>query len=98
MKIIITETQFKELVESNLDVIYTAIFFNTNELINEFKPIYENVFAHHSTIEFKPKDISKLPIGKIVNTKIIGRLITDKVDVLLIDNEYSTNKYPHITL
>jgi len=98
MKIIITESQFNKLVESNLDVIYTAIFFNTNELINEFKPVYKNIFAHHSTIEFKPKDISNLPIGKTVRTKIIGRLITDKVDVLLIDNEYSTNKYPHITL
>lgn len=84
--------------EEPLNIIYTAIFFDKNELVSKYKPVYPNVFAHHSTIEFKPKDISNLPIGENIEVRIKGRLITEKVDVLLIDNEFSKNEYPHITL
>lgn len=33
-----------------------------------------------------------------MNMHIIGRLITDKVDVLVVENPNSINKIPHITL
>jgi hypothetical protein len=78
--------------------IYSAVFFDTNEVISKYKPIHTNVFSHHSTIQFKPEDISKLPVGEKRNIKIVGRLITDKVDVLIVENSLSKNKFPHITL
>lgn len=87
-----------DLHEDVTNVIYSAIFFDKNELVSKYKPVYPNVFAHHSTIEFRPKDISNLPIGENIEVRIKGRLITENVDVLLIDNEFSKNDYPHITL
>jgi hypothetical protein len=78
--------------------VYSAVFFNTNEITNKYKPVHSNVYSHHSTIEFKPSDISSLPIGENKNIKIVGRLTTDKVDVLIVENSLSKNKFPHITL
>jgi len=80
------------------EVNYSAIFFDNDEIIKRFKPAHSNVFSHHSTIEFKPKDISGLPVGETKTIKIIGRLTTDEVDVLLVENDLSTNQFPHITL
>lgn len=37
-------------------------------------------------------------IGEESTIKIIGRLTTDKVDVLIVENPKSKNKFPHITL
>ncbi|MBK7362924.1 MAG: hypothetical protein IPJ01_11550 [Micavibrio sp.] len=78
--------------------IYTAIFINKDDLINKYQPIHKNIFYHHSTIEFRPQDISNFPTGKEVKLNIIGRLTTDKVDVLLVDSPLSKKKHPHITL
>lgn len=94
---------FKQIKNMNLhedvnNVIYSAIFFDKDELVNKYKPVYPNVFAHHSTIEFRPKDISNLPLGENIEVKIKGRLITENVDVLLVENEFSKSEYPHITL
>lgn len=86
------------IIEESDKVIYSAIFVNENELIKRYKPVHENIFYDHSTIEFNPKDISNIPIGKRINIKIKGRLTTDKVDALLVENEFSLNEYPHITL
>lgn len=80
------------------NVIYSAIFFNTEEITSKYKQVHPNLFSHHSTIEFKPLDITNLPIGKEIEVKIIGRLTTDKVDVLIVENPLSKNKFPHITL
>jgi len=77
---------------------YSAVFFNTPKLVGKYKPVHPTLYAHHSTIEFKPADITGLPIGEEITIKIIGRLTTDKVDVLLVENPLSKNKYPHITL
>jgi hypothetical protein len=85
-------------LSSNKSPVYSAVFVDTNVLIQKYGQVYENLYSHHSTIEFKPKDISNLPIGDPIEIKIIGRLTTDKLDVLLVDNPLSKNKYPHITL
>lgn len=104
MKIIVTEQQIlslkHKLKENNnyTNIIYSGVFVNSNELKEKYPPIYENEFYHHTTIEFKPKDVSDFPVGKKVNLKIVGRLTTDKVDVLLVESPLSKNNYPHITL
>lgn len=100
MRIIITENQISELrtVLNDIKIIYSAVFFDKSSLISKYPPIHENVYADHSTIEFKPKDITNLPIGDLVEIKITGRLTTNKFDILIVDNYLSTNKYPHITL
>jgi len=78
--------------------IYSAVFVNEDELMLKYPPVHPNEFYHHSTIEFKPISIEKLPLGEKITLEIIGRLITDKVDVLLVINPLSKNAYPHITL
>lgn len=62
----------------------------------KYPPVHPNLFYHHSTNEFNPKGVPEL--GKETSLKITGRLTTDKVDVLLVENPGSKNKYPHITL
>lgn len=80
------------------NVVYTAIFFDEEELKRTFKPVHQNLFYHHSTIGFKPDTIDDLNIGERIKVKILGRLTTEIVDCLLVDNKFSKNKYPHITL
>lgn len=94
MRIKITEEQYHRIFYP----VYSAIFVNEQELMNKYKPVHPNLFYHHSTIEFKPKNIENLPIGLKVKMKITGRLTTDRVDVLLVDNKMSAKKNPHITL
>ena len=77
---------------------YSCVLINQNEVLNKYGQKHINIFSHHSTIEYKPRDIKRLKVGKEVELKIIGRLTNDKLDVLLVDNPYSKNKYPHITL
>ena len=86
---------------SSLNPVYSAKFLANDEeerLRKLFPAVFPNTYYHHSTIEFKPKDISNLEFGSYTPTKIIGRITTDKVDALLIENPKSKNKYPHITL
>lgn len=77
---------------------FSYVLINKDELLNKYNQVHENLFSHHSTIEYKPKNIKGLEVGKQINLKITGRLTNDKLDVLLVDNPYSKNKYPHITL
>ena len=98
-------------------VIYTGFFVkNQEEVLEEFlvdTEKYPNVFAHHCTHIFKPTDKEVEEFEKDnqrdswCTIKVIGRLQTEKVDVLLLESysvdttksyEISTNKYPHITL
>lgn len=81
-----------------MKIIYSAVFVNEEELKGKYPPVFPNIFYHHSTIEFKPNSIQNLPIGERIDLKINGRLTTEKVDVLLVDNPLSKNEYPHITL
>jgi len=85
-------------MENSNNIIYTAVFFNTNEVVSKYKQVHPNLYSHHSTIQFKPTDISDLPIGEEINIKVIGRLTNDKVDVIVVRNPLSKNKFPHITL
>jgi GNAT superfamily N-acetyltransferase len=78
--------------------IYTAIFVNEYDLIYKYPSVHKNIFYHHSTIEFKPQDVTYFPKGQETKVDIIGRLTTDKVDVLLVNNPLSKKKNPHITL
>ena len=77
---------------------FSCVLINKDELLNKYNQVHENLFSHHSTIEYKPKKIKGLEVGKQIDLKITGRLTNDKLDVLLVDNPYSKNKYPHITL
>lgn len=81
-----------------MNIVYTAIFFNVDEITSKYGQKHPNLFSHHSTIAFKPSSLDGLPIGEMVNVKVLGRLTTDRIDVLLVDNKISTNTYPHITL
>lgn len=87
-------------LESQIDnIIYHALFVKDIQKLKElFPPVHPNTFYHHSTIQFKPKSLEGLNIGEKSKLKIWGRLTTDKVDVLIVDNKKSTNEYPHITL
>lgn len=78
---------------------YSALFIkDIPSLIKRFPPKHEKIFGHHSTIEFMPKDISGVEIGKDHQIKIIGRAYDELGDGLLVENPKSKNKYPHITL
>lgn len=78
---------------------YSALFIkDIPSLLKRFPPKHEKIFGHHSTIEFMPKDISGIEIGKEHKIKIIGRAYNELGDGLLVENPKSKNKYPHITL
>ena len=81
------------------EIKFTALFVkDIKALLKRFPPKHKNVFGYHSTIEFKPKDLNKIEVGKESTVKIIGRAYDEFGDDLLIENHKSENKYPHITL
>lgn len=81
------------------DVVYHGVMVNDAVAFKkQFPPVHPNEFYHHSTIEFKPKNKGDIEVGKKENLKVVGRLTTDKVDVLLVENPKSKNKDAHITL
>jgi len=81
-----------------MKIIFSAVFVNEEELMGKYPQKLPNAFYHHSTIEFRPKTIEGLSVGQEWELKITGRITTNRVDVLLVDNPLSTNPYPHITL
>lgn len=78
--------------------VYSAVFFNTDKVTSKYEQVHPNLYSHHSTIEFRPSDVSELGIGDRMSIKVVGRLTTDKVDALIVENPLSKNKFPHITL
>ena len=52
MKLIIDENQLKELsnINNNNNIIYSAIFFNKNELLKKYDLVHENIYYHHLSI------------------------------------------------
>ena len=54
-------------------------------------------FYDHSTVSYGLQEIDDRE-GQQKRMHIIGRLTTDKVDVLVVDNPESNNEYAHITL
>jgi len=82
-----------------MKILYHALFVdNVNELMGMFPPVHPNIFYHHSTIEFAPKDASNIEVGKKMRLQIVGRITTDRVDALIVANLKSKNRHPHITL
>ncbi|MEL6649682.1 MAG: hypothetical protein AAFQ87_02635 [Bacteroidota bacterium] len=81
-------------------VFYSALFVDDlNQLKEKYPPVHPNEYYHHSTIAFEPEDgKTSLNVGEKYNMAIIGRVTSDKVDVLLVQNEKSKNEYPYITL
>ncbi len=78
---------------------YSALFLtDPQKLIADFPPKHEKVFAHHSTIAFKPESADGLEMGKQWKIKVLGRAFDDKGDALLVENPKSKNEFPHITL
>lgn len=78
---------------------FTALFVRDVEgLLNRFPPKHEKVFGHHSTIEFEPRSLDDIEVGKEYSVKIIARAYDEFGDDLLVENPKSKNKYPHITL
>lgn len=67
------------------------------ELKRKYPSTLPNKFYHHSTNKF-----GRQPFDSREGTKerlhIVGRLITDKVDALVVENPNSDNKISHITL
>lgn len=82
------------------EVIYTGLFVeNVDSLKGKYPPVYDNEYYHHSTIAFRPKDgLSGLEVGEKKVIKIIGRVRSEFLDVLLVENPQSKNRNPHITL
>ncbi len=73
-------------------VLYTALFVDDINLLKEkYPPVYPNEYYHHSTIAFRPKSgRNNLEVGTKHEIAIIGRITSDKVDALLVDNLKST--------
>jgi hypothetical protein len=82
-----------------MEIIYTAFFVDDPaKLLSMFPPKHAHIFAHHSTNIFKPKSGDRIAVGNKVPLKILGRAHDKKGDALLIENTFSQNKFPHITL
>jgi hypothetical protein len=92
------KTFFKAAASAPENVVYTAIFFNTDQVVDTFGQVHPNLYSHHSTIAFKPESIEGLPVGEDRSITVVGRLTNDKVDALVVENPLSKNKIPHITL
>jgi Fungal tRNA ligase phosphodiesterase domain len=85
--------------ERKPQVLYTALFVqDTAQLLALFPPTLEKVFAHHSTIAFKPANLDGIAMGQASTLRILARVTDEKGDALLVDNPHSANQYPHITL
>ena len=79
-------------------LVYTGAFVNDTESLSKKYPSkLPNKEGSHMTVSFKPNALD-VTTGKKTSLKVVGRLTTDKVDVLILENDKSTNATPHITL
>lgn len=82
-----------------MKIIYTAFFIkNREDLLSKFKPKHIKVFAHHATIEWKPKSLDGIEVGRKVKLKVVGRVSDDKGDALIIERDKIKKPFPHVTL
>ena len=80
------------------EVLYTSYNVDDVEGLKEKYPsALPDKYYHHSTVKFGSQPIDARE-GKKERLHIIGRLTTDMVDVLVVDNPESANRTPHITL
>ncbi len=82
-----------------MKIIYTALFVkDIPSLLKQFPPYHSSIFAHHSTIAFRPTSLEGIKIGHEFVIKVLGRYHDENVDALIVENPRSVNKIPHITL
>lgn len=84
--------------ETKPEPLYSAVFVDVDTVTSKYEQVHENLYSHHSTIKYRPESIENLPVGQKMPIKVVGRLTTDRVDVLVVENPLSTNQFPHITL
>lgn len=81
-------------------VIYTAVFLTSEsqkKLLEQFPAMHTKVFAHHSTIEFRPQ-YPDIPLGEHYQLKVLGYVADEKAQAVIVENIYSKKKHPHITV
>lgn len=87
--------------------LYIGIFLSKAErakLLRDFPPVYDNVFADHVTLIFKPKesDLSNYPLGTIVRLKVVGYAQDQNGSAVTVDLpsgiKTSPGQKPHITI
>lgn len=79
-------------------IIYSAYKVDdTKGLEEKYPSALPNKFYHHSTVSYGHQSFDDRE-GQKKTLHITGRLTTDKVDVLVVENPESNNKIPHITL
>ena len=79
--------------------IYPGLFVQDKASLEERYPSeLPNKYYDHMTSVFRPGEIDATTLGEESDLHIIGRLITDKVDALLVESEDTNNEHPHITL
>ena len=84
--------------DEQASVLYTAQVVNDPQsLMNKYPTTHPNKYYHHSTNRFGKQPFDNRE-GEEMTLHIIGRLITDKVDALVVENPNSVNEIPHITL
>lgn len=86
------------LTENESYVIFTAQNVDEpEELMRKYPSELPNKYYHHSTNRFGKQPFDERE-GEKLTLHIIGRLVTDKVDALVVENPNSDNEIPHITL
>jgi mRNA-degrading endonuclease toxin of MazEF toxin-antitoxin module len=84
------------------NIYYTCLFVEDRvTLLQKFKPVHKHVVAHHSTISFKPDSLESLNgfrVGHTLKIKVLGRVLDEFADAILIENNLSKKQYPHITI
>ena len=79
-------------------VLYTAQVVDDPQLLmGKYPTELPNKYYHHSTNKFGKQPFDQRE-GEKMRLHVIGRLITDKVDALVVENPNSSNEIPHITL
>lgn len=85
--------------KTKINPIYTGLFVQDKpSLVDKYNPSLPVAYATHITQAYRPGEIDSSSLGLTRNVLITGRLITDKVDALLVDISDTNNKHPHITL
>lgn len=90
----------EDVVNDNVDsrVIYTAnVVLDPEGLEKKYPSELPNKYYHHSTNRFGAQPFDEREGERLV-LRIKGRLTTDRVDALVVDNPNSVNEIPHITL
>lgn len=87
------------------NVIYVGVFLDSlsrAELLKEYPPIHQVVYADHVTLKFAPKftDIKMFDIGRHVNFHVIGHAFDKKCQAVLVelDKTIMHKENPHVTI